>query len=84
MTGGGDLDELRWHWDTAYVIFHPEPDVWVAARRDDHATLYASTPLGLRDKIHADYQARPVSRWLHGHGEPASWPPGRSRFTVEG
>ena len=44
------------------MICHPAPDVWVAQRRDDHATLRSDTPLGLRDAIIADYFARPVSR----------------------
>lgn len=53
---------LRWHWGEAYIICHPAPDVWIAERRDDHATLWSDTPLGLRDAIIGDYFARPVSR----------------------
>jgi hypothetical protein len=56
------LDALRWHWGDAYVICHPEPDIWIAERRDTHETLRATTSPGLRDKIIADYAARPVSR----------------------
>jgi len=56
------LNELRWHWGSAYAIAHPEPDLWIAQRRDDHATLRDETPAGLRDKILADYLDRPVPR----------------------
>jgi hypothetical protein len=59
------LEALRWHWGEAYVIAHPGPDVWLAERRDDHATLRAGTPAGLRDLIVKDYMGRPVSRDLH-------------------
>jgi hypothetical protein len=55
---------LRWHWGEAYAIHHPAPDVWVAVRRDDHATLRGTTPMGLRERIIADYCARPVPRNL--------------------
>jgi hypothetical protein len=53
---------LRWHWGEAYIICHPEPDVWIAARKDTRETLRDTTPLGLRDQIIADYFARPVGR----------------------
>lgn len=56
------LAALRWHWGEAYVISHPDHDVWIAQRRDTHETLRADTPLGLRDRIIADYLARKVSR----------------------
>jgi hypothetical protein len=58
------LASLRWHWDTAYLICHPEPDVWMAQRRDDRQTLHADGPEALRDRIIADYFARPVPRSL--------------------
>ncbi len=57
-----DLASLRYHWGSAYLIEHPEPDVWIAVRRDDHATLRADSPEALREKIVADYTAHPVSR----------------------
>ena len=57
-----DMNDLRWHWGTAYVISHPCPDVWVAQRRDNRETLRAGTPAELRDRIVADYTARPVPR----------------------
>jgi hypothetical protein len=60
------LGALRWHWGEAYDICNPEPDVWLAVRRDDHATLRDETPTGLRDRILADYFARPVPRQDHG------------------
>lgn len=56
------LAALRWHWGEAYVISCAEPGNWIARRRDTHETLRADTPLGLRDKIIADYVARKVPR----------------------
>jgi hypothetical protein len=56
------IGALVWHWGEAYIIANPRPDVWLAERRDDHSTLRASTPLGLREKIIGDYAARPVPR----------------------
>jgi hypothetical protein len=58
------LDALRWHWGEAYQVHNPEPGVWIAVRRDNHATLRSDTPLGLRERIIADYCARPVPRDL--------------------
>ena len=58
----GPLDELRWHWGDAYLIHFFGPDKWVAQRRDSHETMSAGSPAGLREKITADYTARPVSR----------------------
>jgi len=60
------LDALRWHWRDAYLISFFDPDHWIAQRRDNHATLRADAPLGLRDMIIADYTARPVSRQFDG------------------
>jgi hypothetical protein len=57
-----ELADLRHHWGSAYLITRPGPDVWVAQRRDTRETLRADTPLGLRDKILANYMARKVSR----------------------
>jgi hypothetical protein len=56
------LDELIWHWGEAYSISNPGLGIWVAERRDNHETLRESTPLGLRDKIIADYTASKVPR----------------------
>ena len=74
------LDELRWHWGDAYLIHRLGPGKWVAQRRDSHATLGADGPDELRDKILADYQARPVGRQFDGPAHPA---PG-CRFPPEG
>jgi len=57
-----DLDELRHHWGSAYIIEHPGPDTWVAQRRDSRQTLGAESADGLLAKIRADYAARPVGR----------------------
>ena len=56
------LADLIWHWGSAYVITHPCPDAWLAQRRDNRDTIRASTPAELRDRIVADYTARPVPR----------------------
>jgi hypothetical protein len=56
------LSALRWHWGEAYMINCPRPGTWNAARRDNGEMLLDQTPLGLRDKIIADYIARKVPR----------------------
>jgi hypothetical protein len=56
------LDELQWHWGSAYIIASPEPGRWIAQRRDDGQALVADTPDRLRGLIAADYAARPVPR----------------------
>ena len=56
------LSDLRWHWGDAYVINCLGLGKWTAERRDTHETLHANSPLGLRDKIVADYSRRRVSR----------------------
>jgi len=57
-----NLDELRWHWGSAYLISHPCLDVWLAQRRDDRDAIRAGTPGELHDRIVDDYTARPVPR----------------------
>jgi hypothetical protein len=57
-----ELEELRWHWGSAYVISSPEPDTWIAQRRDTHETLRTDDPGTLLGLIRADYAARPVPR----------------------
>ena len=59
---GDALDELRHHWGEAYAITHPEPDVWLAQRRDNREILRAGNPNSRRDMIIKDYSARPVRR----------------------
>jgi hypothetical protein len=56
-----ELAELRFHWDTAYMI-SLHRGVWIAARRDDGTALTASSASELWRKIRADYRARPVPR----------------------
>ncbi len=56
-----DLDQLRWHWDTAYLI-HRLGGRWVAQRRDSRETISSDTAAGLLEAITRDYQARPVAR----------------------
>ena len=64
-----DLDELRWHWDEAYLI-----DLigsrWIAQRRDSHATISADSPVSLLDLIRVDYARHPVSRRIAGADRP--------------
>jgi hypothetical protein len=78
VTGDWDepLDALRWHWGEAYVINCLGLGRWTAERRDTHETLRDHTPLGLRDKIIADYSARKVPRHSNGHlpSEPEPGP----------
>ena len=62
MGNDRDLNDLRWHWGSAYLIHNPEPDVWIAQRRDNRDTIRAGTPGELRDRIVEDYAARPVPR----------------------
>ena len=57
-----DLADLRWHYHGAYVVSHPEPDLWLAQRTDDHTTLKAGTPDELFTLIRADYARKPVPR----------------------
>jgi hypothetical protein len=66
------LGALMWHWGSAYIIGCHGAGLWIAQRRDTRETLRAETPLGLRDKIIADYTTRPVPRDLPGRlrGEP--------------
>jgi len=66
----GPLDDLRWHWDSAYLIECFGLGRWVAQRRDSHATIGAEGPDELRDKIAADYAAHPVSRRIAGADQP--------------
>lgn len=56
------LDDFRWHWGSAYIFTHPQPDTWLAERRDDHGMLHAKTPPELLELIRADYIKCPVSR----------------------
>lgn len=55
------LAVLKWHWGSAYDIWHFGTR-WIAQRRDDRSTLRADSPEELRNLIIADYTARPVPR----------------------
>lgn len=80
-----DLDELRWHWGSAYMIFYTAPDTWLAERRDDHDTLHAKTALELLELIRADYLKCPVSRRIFRPGTVDGARSGRGiRFPPEG
>jgi hypothetical protein len=80
MTGA--LDDLRYHWGGAYLIVHPAPGIWLAARHDDHSTIRADNPETLRDKIRSDFLRAPVSRSITrpalrgGALSPRPHPPG--------
>jgi hypothetical protein len=71
------LDALRWHWGEAYIINCVGPGKWLSERRDTHDTLRDETPLGLRDRIIADYAARPVSRQFDRRQPGPGLPGGR-------
>jgi hypothetical protein len=61
---GGTLDELRFHWGSAYDIALVD-GMWTAQRRDGRGgTLADPLPKGLRLRIQADYAAMPVPRDL--------------------
>jgi hypothetical protein len=59
----GELDELRFHWGSAYDI-DVTGGTWTARRRDGRGTLADPLPEGLRLRILADYAAMPVPRDL--------------------
>lgn len=59
------LAVLAWHWGDAYIIANPEPDTWLAERRDNHEVLRAEGPGQLRDAILADYSAHRIMRPIH-------------------
>ncbi len=76
------LDDLRWHWGSAYLIHYFETaGKWVAQRRDSHVTMSADSADGLLEKIRADYAARPVPRQTAGADRPDT---PRCRFLPEG
>jgi hypothetical protein len=59
-----ELDELRFHWGSAYDI-GADGRVYTARRRDGKgAPLTDPLPEGLRLRIQADYAAIPVPRDL--------------------
>ncbi len=63
--GGTDaLEELRFHWGSAYDITLVGR-LWTARRRDGRGDVLAEPlPEGLRLRILADYAAMPVPRDL--------------------
>jgi hypothetical protein len=56
-----ELADLRHHWGSAYSIGY-HLGTWTAARVDTGEILTASSASELREKIRADYSARPVPR----------------------
>ena len=60
----GALEELEFHWGSAYDIA-VIGGMWTARRRDGRGgTLADPLPEGLRLRIQADYAAMPVPRDL--------------------
>jgi hypothetical protein len=58
----GELDELRFHWGSAYE-FGAAGGVYTARRRDGKGgTLTDPLPEGLRLQVVADYERMPVLR----------------------
>lgn len=63
-TDVGELDELRFHWGSAYDIGAAD-GVYVARRKDEKGAILADAlPEGLRLLIVADYERMPVPRDL--------------------
>ena len=61
---GGALEELEFHWGSAYDVALVD-GMWTARRRDGRGgTLADPLPEGLRQRIQADYAAMPVPRDL--------------------
>ncbi|HLH58514.1 MAG TPA: hypothetical protein VKV33_05105 [Streptosporangiaceae bacterium] len=63
------LRDLDHHWGSAYLIFSGDGE-YSATRMDDRQVLTANSPGALREKIIADYEARPVPRDLDDDGPP--------------
>ena len=62
----GELDELEYHWGSAYHLAIVA-GIYTARRRDGKgAALADALPEGLRLRIQADYAALPVPRDLPG------------------
>ncbi len=60
----GALEELEFHWGSAYAIA-TDGGMWTARRRDGRGGKLADPlPQGLRLPIQADYAAMPVPRDL--------------------
>jgi hypothetical protein len=60
----GPLEEIRFHWGSAYDVGF-EAGRWTAQRRDGKGgTLTDPLPEGLHLQIQADYAAMPVPRDL--------------------
>ncbi len=60
----GTLEELEFHWGSAYDIAFTG-STWTARRRDGRGDVFADPlPEGLRLRIQADYTAMPVPRDL--------------------
>lgn len=57
-----ELDELRWHWGSAYMVYRVAPDHWIALRKDNYDCLRAASPELLNGMMRSDYHARPVPR----------------------
>jgi len=68
------LTELQDHYGSAYRLSHPEPDTWLAMRRDDHETLKAQTRLNcstLSDRTMPSSRSRAVRAELDAERLPA-------------
>ena len=63
-----DLQDLRHHWGSAYLIhYFWRPGLWLAQRRDTRETLKAGDPEQLRRLIRQDYAARRIPRQRQGN-----------------
>jgi hypothetical protein len=55
-----DLRALRRQWEHAYIFTVRRGSRWLATRVDDGGLVEADSAAALREKVEADYDARPV------------------------
>ena len=55
------LEDLAWHWDSAYLFRCCAIDRWAATRAGNARTLIAGDPAARR-LVRLDYGAQPVTR----------------------
>jgi hypothetical protein len=57
-----DLDDLLWHWGSAYLISYGRAGGWIARRRDGGGSVRADSASVLLTEIRQDYSACAVRR----------------------
>lgn len=75
-----ELEDLRFHWGSAYLLQCPRMGLWIAYRRDDMTMIEAPDPERLLELVRGNYLANPVPRqggtYRGGRGESDALPPG--------